>query len=73
MRPDREEFAFHKLNADGQKAVQQIAQEFSRLLDELEIITGNSSRYYSLCRTKLEEASFFAKKSVAVRPEFQEK
>lgn len=63
MRP---EFAVHMLNDTGKKKAAEIANEFSGLLIMLERITANeSSREMSIVRTKLEEASFYAKKAMA--------
>lgn len=68
-------FAVHKLNDDGQKRAAQIAAAFDDLLTELNSIClpgPAPGRTFSLCRTKLEEACFFAKKSLAEKPENQE-
>lgn len=65
-------FAFHKLNKEGQYKAQQIAAHFDRLLLGL---PGNvpEGREFSIVKTKLEEACFFAKKAMAMQPENQER
>lgn len=67
----RREFEFHRLNPVGVKRAQSIAESFSELLEKLEAHVG-TGREASLCRTKLEEACFFAKKAMAIQPENQE-
>lgn len=64
-------FAFHKLNLDGQHRAAVIAERFDTLLHDLVLLCPDS-REFSVCKTKLEEACFFAKKSMALRPENQE-
>lgn len=59
------EFAFHKLNQDGQNKAQEIALLFSHLLVQLNPLCIEG-RELSICKTKLEEACFFAKKSMAI-------
>lgn len=61
-------FAFHKLNEDGQARAVVIAERFDTLLNDLKRICPDS-REFSICKTKLEEACFFAKKSMAMKPE----
>lgn len=69
----RKEFASHKLNERGQRNAADIASAFSALLDDLENDRGCEvkSREFSIVKTKLEEACFFAKKSMAIREEMQ--
>lgn len=61
------EFQVHILNDNGIKKAKEIAVLFDSLLSELEkegmCILG---REFSLVKTKLEEACFFAKKAMAV-------
>jgi hypothetical protein len=64
------EFEFYSLNEEGVKATQRVAELFNNLLDELDPLMG-FGRYNALVRTKLEEASFFAKKSLAVQKPYQ--
>ena len=61
MRP---EFAVHMLTEDGKKKARAIAEGFDLLLEGLEKLCPES-REFSICKTKLEEASFFAKKAMA--------
>lgn len=64
-------FKFHMLNKIGQQRAKEISLEFQALLTRLE---GNCpvSREWSIVRTKLEEACFYAKKSMANSPDNQE-
>lgn len=68
----RNEFKFHKLNREGVQKATLIADEFTKFLDALESICGNDGRYMAIVRTKLEEASFFAKKAIATLQQFQD-
>lgn len=62
------EFAVHKLNDQGLAAAEAIAYAFDNLLDSLESLWGDDTgREAAIARTKLEEASFFAKKAIAVK------
>jgi hypothetical protein len=58
-------FAYHKLNESGQTRAQEIAHAFTVLLTAIESLCPHESREMSIVRTKLEEASFFAKKAMA--------
>lgn len=58
-------FQFHKLNEDGIIKAQEIAEIFTTALNELRDLCPENTREFSLVKTKLEEASFFAKKSMA--------
>lgn len=63
-------FQFHKLNKGGiQKAVN-IAETFDILLRDLQRWCPDG-REFSIVKTKLEEASFFAKKAMASAKENQ--
>ena len=62
------EFQVHMLNDAGKDKAKRIAEAFDRLLTELVDIQGEPSREMSLCKTKLEEACFFAKKAMASTP-----
>ncbi len=68
----RPEFAVHKLNENGKMKAGIIANSFSELLDTLEAWAGKDGREMSIVRTKLEEASFFAKKAMAIQPDNQQ-
>lgn len=60
------EFEVHKLNDDGFAKANLVASCFDQLLSKLEEIWGDDTgREAAIVRTKLEEASFFAKKAVA--------
>lgn len=66
-------FQVHLLNDDGVNKAKAMAQNFSALVDELETILGDGikTREFSIVKTKLEEAAFFAKKAMANQPENQ--
>jgi hypothetical protein len=65
------EFAVHMLNAEGKEKAKTIATIFDTALDALtEICMGG--REFSLVKTKLEEACFFAKKAMAINLSNQE-
>jgi len=68
----RREFEVHLLNNEGIEKARHMAGLFSVFLDQLEDITGTDGREVAIVRTKLEEASFFAKKAMANRPENQQ-
>jgi hypothetical protein len=61
------EFKTHRLNEMGMDKAQEISEQFDNLLFNLENICP-PGREFSLVRTKLEEASFYAKKSMAMLP-----
>lgn len=70
----RAEFAVHLLNDLGKDHAGLIAEAFTTLLNEVEYLVypATMGREMSIVRTKLEEASFFAKKALAVQPEYQQ-
>jgi len=57
-------FQFHRLNDDGIKKAEEIAASFNNLLLDLRSMCPEG-RELSIVKTKLEEASFFAKKAMA--------
>jgi hypothetical protein len=57
-------FQFHRLNEDGIKKAEDIAVTFTECLRVLKTMCPEG-REFSIVKTKLEEASFFAKKSMA--------
>lgn len=59
------EFAVHKLNDEGMKKAKLIAESFDSLLKTLSIVCIEG-RELAVCKTKLEEACFFAKKAMAI-------
>ena len=65
------EFEVHLLNPSGIAKAREIAAAFDQLLDTLDAICS-ASREYSIVKTKLEEASFFAKKAMATQLEYQQ-
>jgi hypothetical protein len=62
------EFTVHMLNDEGKKNARAIAEAFDELLTKLEALCP-VGRELALVRTKLEEASFFAKKAMASCPD----
>jgi hypothetical protein len=62
-------FEFHLLNEEGKQKAKVIACKFHELLCSLGGISPESvaTREFSLCKTKLEEACFFAKKAMATQ------
>jgi len=62
------EFKVHKLNESGMRKAETIASVFDSALEQLKQVCPES-REFSIVKTKLEEASFFAKKSMAMNPE----
>lgn len=65
-------FEVHKLNEDGMHRAIVIAERFDTLLHDLSLICPDS-REFSICKTKLEEAAFFAKKAMSSKSENQAK
>lgn len=65
------EFKVHMLNDEGKFRAKALAEKFSDLLTYCKSV-GLPGREQSLVATKLEEACFFAKKSLAIKPENQE-
>jgi hypothetical protein len=63
-------FQVHKLNEGGLQRAQELADRFNGLLVELNRLLPEG-REFSIVKTKLEEAAFFAKKAIAKRPENQ--
>lgn len=61
------EFKVYKLNDEGIDKAVEIAVVFDNLLNQLEMLCSEG-REFSIVKTKLEEACFFAKKSIAVDP-----
>lgn len=58
-------FAVHLLNDDGIEKAKKIADVFRNLLSELNGLCPEG-REFSIVKTNLETASFFAKKSMAM-------
>ena len=65
-------FEVHMLNDQGKANARDIANKFDNLLLDLEKVSGDPpNREWSIVKTKLEEACFFAKKAMANRKENQ--
>lgn len=60
-------FAFHKLNAVGQKKAQDLAISFDVMLRDIEQISPLGGREGAIVRSRLEEACFYAKKAMALQ------
>ena len=67
----REEFRVRVITDEGIERSHEIANIFSDFLDELEELCGATGREMAIVKTKLEEASFFAKKAMCSRVENQ--
>lgn len=61
------EFQVHRLNPGGLEKAESIAQVFDEALTKLKALCPDG-RHFAIVKTKLEEASFFAKKSMACDP-----
>ncbi len=66
----RQEFQVHKLNETGLAKAEQLGEVFSEALAKIEALIP-ASRGLSLVVTKLQEASFFAKREIATQPDNQ--
>jgi len=69
--PNNDEFAVHRLNKRGLEMAEAVAELFATLLAGLDGIIS-VGRERSLVVTKLQEASLFAKRAVALDPVNQE-
>ena len=58
-------FQTHKLNDNGFYKAKEIAVAFNSLLIQLEHLCPIDNREFSIVKTKLEEACFYAKKTMA--------
>lgn len=69
----RPEFNVHLLNEEGKVKANIIAFVFTDTLNRLEDedVCGSEGREMAIVRTKLQEAAFYAKRAMAVRPENQ--
>jgi len=70
---ERDEFKVHMLNETGIARAKQLAESFSNLLTVIEEMAKGSPRELALVRTKLQEASFWAKRAVACDPKNHQK
>lgn len=66
----RAEFEVHRLNEVGLLKAGELAAGFSQLLDLVDSLVP-AGRERALVVTKLQEASFFAKRAIALLPENQ--
>ncbi len=66
----KEEFQVHLLNEQGIAKATELGEAFSALLTKLDTLIP-VGRERSLVVTKLQEASFFAKRAVAIEPSNQ--
>lgn len=81
-----QEFEVHILNEEGIEKAKQIAHIFEGTLEQLKLVclrstqprngimlpsTVYGAREFAITKTKLEEACFFAKKAMALLPEYQ--
>jgi hypothetical protein len=57
-------FSFTVMSEEGRTKSQHIAEMFSTLLHALEDTLPGNNREFAIAKTKLEEASFFAKKAL---------
>lgn len=77
---ENELFKVHKLNENGLKKAAEIAEAFSEFHEKISSLalvkdvpcSTTSARCLAILSTKLEEASFFAKKAMAQQPHNQE-
>jgi hypothetical protein len=65
-------FQVHRLNEDGLKKADAVAGAFNDCLNNLRGLCPEATREFSIVKTKLEEACFFAKKSLANAKENQQ-
>ncbi len=64
-------FRVHRLNAAGVEAAEKLAAAFTDCLAVVELLlvpTAGAARELAIVRTKLQEASFFAKRGIASMP-----
>ena len=61
-------FQVHRLNPEGLKKAEFIATAFDNLLTDLRARCPEPTREFSIVKSKLEEACFFAKKAIANDP-----
>ncbi len=73
---NKELFRSHLLNGLGLSKCRVIGDGFLNLLQTVEIAAGKDAsygRYMAICRSKMEEACFYAKKAIACNPMNQTK
>lgn len=62
----RKEFRSYQVDDVGYEEIGKVRIEFETFLTYLENVCGKDSREMAIVRTKLEEASFFAIKSLSI-------
>jgi len=62
-------FEVHKLNEVGMHKAEALQKAFKEFAARLDDWCGSEGREMAIVRTKLEEASFFAKRAMAMKPE----
>ena len=68
----RDEFKVHILNEEGIQSAEKLAERFSLFLGDVESLCGDHApREMAIVRTKIQEASFFAKRALAMNPKNQ--
>lgn len=67
----RTEFTVHRLSVAGMEKAEAIREVFDEALDQLEDICGKDGRDMAICRTKLQEACFWAKRAMAQKGDNQ--
>lgn len=66
-------FVRQQLNPEGKEKATMLATIFDDALTEITTLIGSGpSREVALVRTHLEQASFYAQRAMAIRPENQE-
>lgn len=68
---DESLFQVHVLNELGMEKARELQALFENFLGDVELTCGSEGREMAVVRTKLQEAAFFAKRSMAMRPENQ--
>jgi hypothetical protein len=63
------EFQTHRVTESGMKKAEAIAQAFDELLNKITPLMTGDPRCAAICKTKLEESCFFAKKGMSTDPE----
>lgn len=66
-------FEVNRLNDDGMKKADEIAYQFDALYGKLVKLCPAEGREFAIVKTKLEEACFYAKKSMALIAKNQQK
>lgn len=64
-------FSVHMLNDDGKKKAVAMAEDFSELLARVEAVVP-PGRELAIVKTHLQDACFYAKRGMAMKPENQQ-